>query len=60
MVKILLENITNVKELKEALDKIPEDAELYPFGSGDCKLAYDEEDNTAYIDEDLDFLDLDD
>lgn len=60
MVKILLENISNVKELKEALNTIPDDAEIYPFGSGDCKLAYDDEENTAYIDEDLNFLDFGD
>ncbi len=39
----LLRNISNVKELKEALEKIPEETPLTPCGSPTMAFAYDSE-----------------
>ena len=55
--KIVLDKITNVKDLRLALSSLPGDAKLYPFGSADTKLVYDGKNKTAYIDENFDFLD---
>lgn len=52
----LIDQITNVGELVEALKTLPEDTVINPFGSSISKLAYDKENNIAYIDE-SDFLD---
>jgi hypothetical protein len=46
-----------VRDLRAALSSLPDDAELYPFGSGDAKLVYDDKNKIAYIDEKFDFLD---
>ncbi len=47
----LLRNISNVKELKEALEKIPEETPLSPCGSPTMAFAYDSENKLAYLDE---------
>ena len=52
-IETLLENISNIGELKEALNKIPDDTEIHPFGSDNCKLLYDKDNKIAYIDEDI-------
>ena len=51
--KILVENLSTVGELKEALKDIPDNAVCNPFGAIDCVVAYDKDDNTLYIDEEL-------
>ena len=52
--RILLENISTVGELKRALSEIPDDTFINPFGSPNCKLAYDKANKIAYLDEDID------
>lgn len=52
----LIDQITTVGELVEALKTLPEDTAINPFGSSISKLAYDKENNIAYIDE-SNFLD---
>ena len=54
--EILVDQITNVGELVEALKTLPKDTPINPFGSSISKLAYDKENNLAYIDE-SNFLD---
>ena len=51
MVKIVLDNIDNVGDLVKALQSLPKDAGISPFGSANCVLAYDEEEGLAYLDE---------
>lgn len=54
--KIVLKNISSVGQLAKALCKLPAEATLYPMGSCDCKLVYDDKNQIAYIDEDFSFL----
>jgi hypothetical protein len=60
------DGIMSAGQLKELLDKIPEETALTPFGSAEAVLAYDEKNGCAYLDEisflkenfDLEGLDL--
>lgn len=51
MARVLLENVSNVGDLVEALSKLPPETNISPFGSGECMLVYDEEEGNSYIDE---------
>lgn len=57
MSKILLNEISTTGELMEALNKMPPDTQLYPFGSTGAKLIYDKKHGCAYIDEDISLID---
>lgn len=48
--KIILENISNVGDLVEALSTIPKETKIHPFGEIGSVLAYDEKEKRAYID----------
>ncbi|MCR5201815.1 MAG: hypothetical protein K6D02_01790 [Lachnospiraceae bacterium] len=54
--RILVKNINSVSQLKEGIDKIPDNATIQPFGANNACLLYDDETNTAYIDENIDEL----
>lgn len=56
---MLAENIDNVGQLIDALNQMPADTKISPFGSGQSKLVYIPNDNIAYLDEDLSFLEED-
>jgi hypothetical protein len=56
---LLTDKVTTVGDLKEALKDIPDDAVMHPFGSMNCKVVYSKDNNTAYLDEDISFLDED-
>lgn len=58
-IKVLAKNITSVGQLRRALDLIPSDTELYPFGSDKTKLIYKPDEEKAFLDETFTFLNED-
>lgn len=54
--KIILNDVNNVGELKKALSNIPDDTQFTTFGLDNCKLAYVEKSNIMYLDEDFSWL----
>ncbi len=56
---VLAEDISTAGQLAEALNKLPSNTKLFPFGSSDAKLIYDPKDNTVYLDEDFSFFEDD-
>ena len=57
---LLGQNFSTVGELRDALEQLPADTPLAPFGSSSTLLIYVKNENQAYLDEDFDWLDEDD
>jgi len=55
--QVLLKNISTVGELAKALNRLPPETAISPFGSESCKLVYSPEEQRAYIDEDFSWSD---
>ena len=53
VMEYVLKDISTVGQLREALDKLPSDAPLNPFGAPNAALVYDTNKKTAYIDDDF-------
>ena len=57
MIKIIVDSMSNmtVEDLINNLSKLPKNAKIDPFGAYETALAYDEDENRAYMDE-VDFI----
>lgn len=53
MVKIIVDSMSEmtVADLIDNLSKLPKNAKIDPFGAYETALAYDEDENRAYIDD---------
>lgn len=53
MIKIIVDSMSEmtVADLIDNLSKLPKNAKIDPFGAYETALAYDEDENRAYIDE---------
>ena len=50
-IKIVMKNIRTVGDLREALNNLPDDYKLLPFGSSTSCIAVDKSNKIVYLDE---------
>jgi len=50
-IKFVMKNISTVGDLKEALNNLPDDYKLSPFGSSTSCIAVDKSNKIVYLDE---------